>query len=119
LTARQTGRVSDLPLQKAATPRATEKDVQFCNRTLFNACRGNIEYPTKDEVELALRGMLKDRPHHVEDLSASSEALAGRPMSDVAWVVNEAARLAARAKKDMIEEDELGTALGRLKATDV
>ena len=32
-----------------------------------------------------------------------SEALAGRPMSDVAWVVNEAARLAARAKKDMIE----------------
>jgi ATP-dependent Zn protease len=78
----------------------------------------HVDYPTKQEVELALRGMLKDRPHGLKDLSTLSEALAGRPMSDVAWVVNEAARLAARAKKDMIEEDELRDALSRLTKND-
>jgi ATP-dependent Zn protease len=62
--------------------------------------------------------MLKDRPHDLEDLSAPSEVLAGRPMSDVAWVVNEAARLTARAKGDAIGERELDEALERLLRTD-
>jgi hypothetical protein len=51
---------------------------------------------------------------NLDDLSAPCEALAGRPMSDVAWVLNEAARLTARAKRDMIEEADLSEALGRL-----
>jgi cell division protease FtsH len=75
----------------------------------------HVDYPTQEEVELALRGMLKDRPHDLGDLSTPSEALAGRPMSDVAWVVNEAARLTARAKRDMIKEADLSEALGRLQ----
>ena len=37
-------------------------------------------------------------------------------MSDVAWVVNEAARLAARGKKDAIDEIDLFSAIKRLKA---
>lgn len=78
----------------------------------------HVDYPTKEEVELALRGMLKDRPHKLEDISNLSDTLAGRPMSDTAWIVNEAARLAARAKKDMIEESDLSEALARLKTTD-
>jgi cell division protease FtsH len=61
--------------------------------------------------------MLKDRPHHLEDSSVVSGELAGHPMSDVAWVVNEAARLAARSKKDTIGEEELREALDRLRRT--
>lgn len=73
-----------------------------------------VDYPTKEEVELALRGMLKDRPHDPLNLSETSRSLAGRPMSDAAWVVNEAARLTARAKQDKITEAFLQEALSRL-----
>jgi ATP-dependent Zn protease len=75
----------------------------------------HLDYPTKEEVELALQGMLKDRAHDLRDLSEASQFLAGRPMSDVAWVVNEAARLTARAKRDMIEWRDLDEALTRLQ----
>ena len=34
----------------------------------------HVDYPTRAEVELALRGMLKDRPHNLSDLTAPSEA---------------------------------------------
>ncbi|WLC16662.1 ATP-binding protein [Bradyrhizobium diazoefficiens] len=74
-----------------------------------------VDYPTKEEVELALQGMLKDRPHDPLDLSGASRALAGRPMSDAAWIVNEAARLTARAKQDRISADALRQALKRLQ----
>jgi ATP-dependent Zn protease len=77
-----------------------------------------VDYPTREEVELALRGMLKDRPHDPLDLSETSRSLAGRPMSDAAWVVNEAARLTARAKQDRISEASLQHALGRLRTND-
>lgn len=74
-----------------------------------------VDYPTKEEVELALQGMLRDRPHDLLDFSAVSKALAGHPMSDVAWVVNEAARLTARSKQDRITEVFFRDALNRLK----
>jgi hypothetical protein len=38
-----------------------------------------VGYPTQEEVELALRGMLKDRPHDLPDLSKAARSLAGRP----------------------------------------
>ncbi|MEY9461976.1 cell division protease FtsH [Bradyrhizobium ottawaense] len=76
-----------------------------------------VDYPTKEEVELALGGMLKDRPHDELDLSQASQSLAGRSMSDAAWVVNEAARLTARAQRDRISEDSLREALSRLKSS--
>jgi cell division protease FtsH len=76
-----------------------------------------VAYPTADEVSTALNAMLNDRPHRaIQNLAQLSDRLAGRPMSDVAWVVNEAARLTARAKKDAIDEIDLFTALKRLKA---
>lgn len=75
----------------------------------------HVDYPTREEVELALRGMLNDRPHNIGDLSKLGEALAGRPMSDVAWVVNEAARLTARSKRHAIEERDLDEAVSRLQ----
>jgi cell division protease FtsH len=77
----------------------------------------HVDYPTKEEVELALHGMLKDRPHDLPDLSKASQFLAGRLMSDAAWVVNEAARLTARLKEDRISEKNLDDALSRLQTT--
>jgi ATP-dependent Zn protease len=74
----------------------------------------HVDYPTKEEVELALQGMLRDRPHDLLDLFKVSQLLAGRPMSDAAWVVNEAARLTARSKEDRISEQNLDDALRRL-----
>lgn len=74
-----------------------------------------VNYPTKEEVELALQGMLKDRPHDSLDLLETSCTLAGRPMSDAAWVVNEAARLTARAKQDRINQAFLHRALKHLQ----
>ena len=58
-----------------------------------------VGYPTAEEVSAALTAMLKDRPHHIHNFDQIASGLAGRPMSDSAWVVNEAARIAARAKK--------------------
>jgi ATP-dependent Zn protease len=75
-----------------------------------------VDYPTAEEVFATLDSMLNDRPHkEIQNLNQLSIKLAGRPMSDVAWVMNEAARLAARGKKDAIDETDLFAALGRLK----
>ncbi|MCK1668980.1 ATP-binding protein [Bradyrhizobium sp. 153] len=74
-----------------------------------------VDYPTAEEVKLALTGMLKVRPHDAIDLSPASRSLAGRPMSDAAWVVNEAARLTARAQHDRITNAFLNEALSRLR----
>jgi len=75
-----------------------------------------VGYPTEPEVRAAIDSLLNERPHkHINKLDRVARSLAGRPMSDVAWVVNESARLAARAKKTAIEEDDVLTALKSLK----
>jgi cell division protease FtsH len=75
-----------------------------------------VGYPTAVEVRAALDGMLADRPHKdVGNLDSLSAELAGRPMSDLAWIVNDAARAAARAKRDAIEGIDLSAAFDRLK----
>jgi ATPase family associated with various cellular activities (AAA) len=76
-----------------------------------------VGYPTADEVFAVLDALLNERPHReISNQSKLAARLAGRPMSDTAWVVNEAARLAARAKKDAIDEIDLFSALKRLEA---
>jgi cell division protease FtsH len=77
-----------------------------------------VGYPSAEEVEAALQEILSERPHEIIDLRSLSENLAGRPMSDVAWVVNDAARAAARAKKDAIVQEDLLVASQRLAAGD-
>jgi hypothetical protein len=73
-------------------------------------------YPTAEEVRAALQEILSERPHKTIDLDSLSANLAGRPMSDVAWVVNDAARAAAREKKDAIDQADLMAAADRLGA---
>jgi hypothetical protein len=74
-----------------------------------------VGYPGCDEVRAAIEAMMLDRPHHeIPNLEQLAAKLANRPMSDIAWVINEAARLAARGRKKGIDEIDLFSALERL-----
>lgn len=74
-----------------------------------------VGFPSKIEITLALRNLLELRPTtdtiEVEQIAAGLE---GRPMSDVAWVVNEAARFAVRNSQKKIDESLLNLAISRL-----
>jgi cell division protease FtsH len=73
-----------------------------------------VGYPSVEEARAALEGILQDRPHQViPNIEQIAVKLANRPIGDIAWVVNEAARLAARGKKDAIDEIDLISALVR------
>jgi cell division protease FtsH len=76
-----------------------------------------VGYPTGDEVRQAIEAMLENRPHtELPNIDQLARRLANRPMSDVAWVINEAARLAARGQKDALDELDLFSALDRLRS---
>jgi cell division protease FtsH len=62
-----------------------------------------------------LDGLLSERPCAAElDLAVIATRLAGRPASDLAWVVEEAARLAVRSGKTAIDEICLASAVRNL-----
>ncbi len=74
-----------------------------------------IGYPGADEVQLAVKHLLAERRHaDMPNLPNIATKLAGRPMSDIEWVVNEAARRTAQAKRDEITEFDLMAAVARL-----
>ena len=59
-----------------------------------------------------LASLLKSLPVADDvDISGLAAALAGRPLSDSAFVVREAARLAAKARLASLDQDRLSQAL--------
>lgn len=72
----------------------------------------NVDFASEEEVLSLLEKLLSTLPKE-EDVDASPFAsdLAGRPLSDVAFVVREGARLAARSGKDKLDQESLLTAL--------
>lgn len=73
-----------------------------------------IEVPpaTEEEVAALLSKLLSDLPKDASvDRAPLAKRLAGRPLSDVAFVVREGARLSARAGKSKIEQVFLLSAL--------
>lgn len=72
-----------------------------------------VGYPNAEEVLAALNSMIADRGT-LPNLGHIASKLSGRPMSDVAWVANEAARIAARARKNEIDEIDFLAALKRI-----
>jgi len=62
-----------------------------------------VGMPSREEVEGLLRELFSKVPTEGLDLAKLSGVLAGRPLSDVAFVVREAARLAARAGRGSID----------------
>lgn len=75
----------------------------------------HIDYATRDEIQAVLSKALNQRKVSPSlDLSAYASALHERPLSDVAWLVNEASRLAVRHQRHEIDGWCLDQALSRL-----
>ena len=101
----------------ATTNRREALDVAMLRKGRFDHII-EVVYPTTEQVLAVVDALLNNRPHReILNLNQLAAKLAGRPLSDIAWVVNEAARLAARAKKDAIDEIDLFSALKILNAS--
>ena len=71
-----------------------------------------MSYASKDEVTSLLGKLLSVLPKETDvDPTPLVRELAGRPLSDVAFVVREGARLAARAGKNKLDQMSLQAAL--------
>ena len=76
-----------------------------------------LDYPDAAATEAILAGLLQDRPHAPGlDLAGLGRRLARRPVSDLLWVVNEAARGAVRAGRDVIDDLLLARAASQVPA---
>ncbi len=73
----------------------------------------HVDHAGREEIVGLLQSLLADIPNDVDDLSGLADQLAGRPLSDVAFVIREAGRLAARARKGRIGSDEIAAALAK------
>jgi hypothetical protein len=75
----------------------------------------SVDMPTEQEVSALLAKLLSQLPCEKElDVKPLVTALTGRPLSDVAFVVREGARLTARAGKSALDGASLTTALQSL-----
>jgi Cdc6-like AAA superfamily ATPase len=71
----------------------------------------NVGMPSKTEVEGLLSALLSHLPVEELDIPALATGLAGRPLSDVAFVVREGARLAARSGRVSVDQASLTSAM--------
>lgn len=71
----------------------------------------HVPHAGRDEIAGMLEALLAEIPHELADLGELAGKLSGRPLSDVAFVIREAGRLTARAKKDMIGPAEFEAAV--------
>ena len=71
-----------------------------------------VDHASEKEVEALLGKLLSNLPcEEGIDVAALARSLSGRPLSDVAFVVREGARLSARAGKDRLAAEFLAEAL--------
>lgn len=71
-----------------------------------------VDYATEEEVRALLQKLLSSLPAETGvDPAPLARGLAGRPLSDVSFVVREGARLAARSGKDKLDQQFLLAAL--------
>lgn len=78
-----------------------------------------VDYANQEEIFNMLENALLKIPKSNDlDLVSISEKLAGRPLSDAAYVIREAARLAARSGKTAIDQESLSNALSETPLRD-
>jgi ATP-dependent 26S proteasome regulatory subunit len=74
-----------------------------------------VKMPSADEVASLLQSLFSRLPIQDDvELQALAEKLKGRPMSDVAFVVKEAGRIAVKSGKESIDRTALETACNLL-----
>lgn len=74
-----------------------------------------IDMPSREEVIPLIDSLLSKIPtEKTLQVDTILDALTGRPLSDAAFVINEAARLAAKAGKNKVDQISLDTALERI-----
>lgn len=78
----------------------------------------HVDHAGEAEVAGLLESLLENIPNDVREVAALARRLAGRPLSDAAFVVREAGRLAAKARKERVSEDEIEAALARCPSRD-
>ncbi len=79
----------------------------------------NVDYPNEAEVLPLLIDLLSSLPKEADVAPAPlAAALSGRPLSDVAFVVREAGRRAARSGKNRISQADLAAALESAPSVD-
>ena len=102
----------------AMTNRLDMIDAAFLRRGRFDHIL-KVDYAGEDEVRALLVSMLADLPAGDDiDVDGLARRLAGRPLSDAAFVVREGARLAARARLAAIDNASLQAALSAAEARD-
>lgn len=75
-----------------------------------------VGLPKKEEILSALKGMIEGRPVTKGVLPEEfADSFIGYPMSDIAWTMNEAARLAVRFGKNKIDKQSFKEAISKLK----
>lgn len=76
-----------------------------------------IDFASETEVDALLKKLLSHLPTEADiDTVPLSKKLAQRPLSDVAFVVREGARLAARGGRDKLDQQSLMSALNAAQA---
>jgi cell division protease FtsH len=71
-----------------------------------------VDFASEVEVQALLDKLLSSLPKETDvDSKPLAKELAGRPLSDVSFVVREGARLAARSGKDRLDQASLLAAL--------
>ena len=79
-----------------------------------------VGMPSKDEVEALLEALFSKLPKTVDlSLDELAVGLAGRPLSDAAFVVREAARLAGRNGRAEVDQDSVTAAIASLPPAQV
>lgn len=77
-----------------------------------------VGMPSKDEVAELIESLLRKVPVEAGVTPDDAiKALAGRPLSDAAFAVREAARLAARSGKQALDQQSLDEAVAQLPST--
>ena len=78
-----------------------------------------VGMPSKQEVLAVLRKEMENKPAADDiNLEMVAEKLLGRPMSDIAYIIRQAARLAVRNKSEIVKQEHLleaVNALGKVK----
>jgi ATP-dependent 26S proteasome regulatory subunit len=78
-----------------------------------------VDMASEEEVLALLKKLTSALPCESSlDVVPLAKTLAGRPLSDVAFIVREGARLAARSGKDRLDQQSLDTALAAVERKD-